>query len=252
MIRWLAPLLFCALPLQAAETIVVGLSQSSVSITADFDGSEILVYGAVKRESPIPTEEPLRVIITVQGPDTALTVRRKDRHFGIWQNRAAITVDRAPSFYAIASSAPLRESLSETEDLRHRITIPRAIRAVGISAEAEGSGDFLEALLRIRRAEGRYSLRESSVALTEQTLFRADIALPAALTEGDYKVRIFLTRNGRVVDRMERAIWVRKAGLERFLYQSAHEQPLLYGFAALIVAAAAGWAASALFSRVRW
>src|SRR5690606_23126137 len=36
------------------ETIVAGLSQNRVSITADFDGSEILVYGAVRRDSPPP------------------------------------------------------------------------------------------------------------------------------------------------------------------------------------------------------
>lgn len=37
----------------AAETIVSGLSQSSVSITTDYAGTEILIYGAVRREAPI-------------------------------------------------------------------------------------------------------------------------------------------------------------------------------------------------------
>ncbi|MBT9244137.1 TIGR02186 family protein [Gemmobacter fulvus] len=236
----------------AAEKIVAGLSQSSVSITADFDGSEILIYGAVKRDAPIPSGPPLRVIITVQGPDTALTVWRKDRRFGIWLNNAAVLIDRAPSFYAVASSGVMAESLTETEDLRHRITLPRAIRAVGIAAEADGAPLFVEALRRVRETEGRYSLREGSVSLTQETLFRADVALPAALTEGDYKVRIFLTREGQVIDALERRIWVRKAGLERFFYQSAHEQPLLYGLASLVLAALAGWGASVIFARVRW
>ena len=32
--------------------------------------------------------------------------------------------------------------------------------------------------------------------LTDDTLFRADVMLPANLTEGDYKVRMFLLRDG--------------------------------------------------------
>ncbi|WP_323784168.1 TIGR02186 family protein, partial [Leisingera sp.] len=49
----------------AKEEVVLGLSQDRVAITATFDGSEILVFGAVKRESPIPSGEPLEVIVTV-------------------------------------------------------------------------------------------------------------------------------------------------------------------------------------------
>ena len=54
MIRALPALLLLALPAVAEESIVAGMSQNRVSITADFDGSEILIYGAVKRETPAP------------------------------------------------------------------------------------------------------------------------------------------------------------------------------------------------------
>jgi uncharacterized protein (TIGR02186 family) len=247
-----ALILFClsVLPLRAEE-VVMGLSQYRVAITADFDGSEILIYGAVKREAPIPDGPPLQVIATVEGPSTPLTVWRKDRRFGIWINNAAVTVDAAPSFYAIATSAPLAEILTETEDLRHRISITRAIRAVGITTEADDSPAFINALQRVRMGEGRFVLAERAMELSEQTLFRTDIALPAALTEGDYRVRIFLTRGGVVVDRLERSIFVRKEGLERFFFRLAHDQPLIYGLLSLVIAVAAGWAASAAFRLIR-
>ena len=41
-----AGLMFTALTAAAEEEIVLGLSQAEVSITTNFDGSEILVYGA--------------------------------------------------------------------------------------------------------------------------------------------------------------------------------------------------------------
>lgn len=243
-------LILAALPVRA-EKIVLGLSEYRVSITADFDGSEILVYGAVKREEPLPEGPPLQVIVTVEGPSTPLTVWRKDRRWGIWVNSDAVTIDAAPSFYAIATTGKLADILSETEDLRHRISITRVIRAVGAASEAVDSPAFINALQRIRVQEKRFDLLERRVALTDQTLFRTDIELPSALTEGDYRVRVFLTRGGRVVDRMERSIFVRKEGLERYFFRMAHDQPLIYGLLSLLVAVVAGWAASALFRLIR-
>lgn len=239
---WLA----LSLPALAQEDIVAGLSQNRVSITADFEGSEILIYGAVKREEPVP-DGPLHVIITVEGPSTPITVRKKERRAGIWVNTDSVQVDSAPSFYAVATTGPLDEILSETENLRHQITIPRAIRSVGISEQAEDAPVFVDALIRVREAEDRYRLAERTVQLTEATLFRADVVLPANLTEGLYRVRIFLTREGRVVDTIERQINVRKEGLERFLFNLSREQPLIYGLLSLLIAVVAGWGASAAF-----
>jgi uncharacterized protein (TIGR02186 family) len=240
-----------AAPLWAQETIVSGLSQNRVSITADFDGSEILIYGAVKRDTPAPEGGPLEVIVTVEGPATPVTVRRKGRVAGIWVNNAEVQVDSAPSFYAVATTGPLRHILSDTENLRHSITIERVIRAVGITDEAEESGEFILALLRVRTNEDRYRVLEGKVQLTEETLFRADVVLPANLTEGEYKVRLFLLRDKRVVASQQRLIGVRKEGLERFIFNLAQERPLIYGLISLVLAAVAGWGASAAFRLVR-
>lgn len=238
-------------PAGAEEAIVSGLSQNRVSITADFVGSEILVYGAVKRDAPAPEGSPLEVIVTVEGPATAVTVRRKERVAGIWINNAAVRVDSAPSFFAVATTGPLNHILSDTENLRFNITIERVIRAVGITAEAEKAGEFLLALLRVRTQEDRYRVLEGKVELTEDTLFRTDVELPANLIEGEYKVRIFLLRDQKVVALQERVVGVRKVGLERFIFKLAHEQPLIYGLVSLVLAALAGWAASTAFRLMR-
>lgn len=235
----------------APEKIVAGLSQNRVAITANFDGSEILIYGAVKRETPTPTDSTLDMIITVEGPSVPLVIRRKEKVAGIWINGASVRIDSAPSFYTVATSGPLATILSDTDDLRNKITIRQVIRAVGISAEASNSIEFVEALQRIRLQNDSYRIAENSVQLVEETLFRTDVVLPANLTEGNYRVRMFLLRGGKVVDTQERLIGVRKAGLERFLFNLAHERPFLYGVISLMMAAVAGWAASAAFAFMR-
>lgn len=247
-----AALILIALALPApAEEIVAGLSQNRVSITADFEGSEILIYGAVMRDGPPPEGKPLEVIITVEGPSTPLVIRRKERVAGIWINTDRVRIGSAPSFYAIATTGPLSHILSETEDLRWRIRIPSVIRDVGITSQTDEPQAFLDALKRIRLDENRYRLQQGEVEFLEQTLFRADVVLPANLTDGEYAVRIFLTRDGEVIASQERIIGVRKEGLERWLFNLSREQPLVTGLSAVLMAAFFGWAASAGFRFLR-
>lgn len=246
MLRILLLCLALAVPAHAEE-VVAGLSQNRIAITANFDGSEILIFGAVKREDPISTTEPLEVIVAVVGPSEPITVRRKDRRLGIWVNTEAVEVDAAPSFYAVATTGPLVDILRDTEDLRHQVSIPRAIRSVGAPQTVVDSEAFTEALIRIRTKNGLYQQLENQVELSEDTLFSTSIALPANLTEGAYKTRIFLTRNGSVVDAYETVIDVQKVGLERWIYNLAHDRPLIYGIFSLFIAIVAGWSASAVF-----
>lgn len=250
MIRLAIIFVALALPVHAEE-VVAGLSQNRVAITANFDGSEILIFGAVKREAPPPGDGPLQVIITVAGPSEPIVVRRKAHRYGIWINVDAVEVDAAPSFYAVATSAPFGDVLSSIEDLRYKISINQAIRSVGAPMTIFDSMSFTDALIRIRTKAGLYQLKPETVILDEQTLFRTSIALPANLIEGAYTTRIFLTRNGRVIDEYDTAIDVRKVGLERWLFNLAHQRPLIYGLLSLFIAIVAGWGASAVFKYLR-
>lgn len=233
------------------EQVVAGLSSDSVAITASFDGSEILIYGAVKRETPIPSGDPIEVIVTVEAPAEALTVWRKERKLGIWINSESVNVGAAPGFYAVATSGPLEDILDPAFDSRYRISLPQALRAFGGEVSVDDVVPYTEALVRLRKSDGLYRLDEGSVKVVDQTLFRADVRLPANLIEGNYKTRIFLLRDGEVVDVYLAPIEVRKVGLERWLYRLAFDEPLLYGLMSLLVAVAAGWGASEAFRKLR-
>lgn len=253
MMRLICALLVVMLPVVASgEEVVLGLSRDKVAITTIFDGSDILIFGAVKREKPISTEAPLEVIITVAGPSEPITVRRKSKWKSfIWVNTDTVEVDSAPSFYAVATTAPLHDVLSNTADLREKISIDHAIRSVGAPSDVQDSASFTDAIIRIRENAGLYQLLEGQVALDQQTLFRTSIDMPSDLTEGEYTARIYLTRGGEIVTSYQAPIDVRKVGLERWLFVLSREKPMWYGLMSLAIAIAAGWGASAAFSLLR-
>ena len=252
--------LVLALPLAAQEIpdepprpeqIVAGLSRDDVDITTNFDGSDILIYGAINRQTPIPPGQPLDVIVTVEGPARAVTVRHKERRFGVWVNTGRVGVGAAPSFYVVATTRPLGRILNPRDDQRFRISIPMAMRAFSGQAEVEDVVPYTEAFVHLREGAGLYRQDDGAVLLAEQTLFRADVRLPANLIEGFYSTRIFLLRDGLVLDSFRAPIEVRKVGLERWLYRLALDQPFLYGIMSLAIAVAAGWGASAAFRLVK-
>lgn len=234
-----------------AETVVAGLSQHRVSITASFDGSEILIFGAVKREAPAPERQELGVIITVAGPDRPVLLRRKERVAGVWINTDSFLMDKAPSFYHVATSAPLARILKTGDNAVNRVSVNHMIQAYDGAPEALAPDDFMAALLRIKTGANQYRLSEGTVSVRQDTLFDTRIALPANIIEGDYRVDFYLTREGRIVGNHATVIRVRKVGLERFVYNLAHERPLLHGLLALLIASLAGWGASEAFRLLR-
>lgn len=233
------------------EQVVAGLSNNEVAITTSFNGSQILIYGAIKRETPIPPGDPLDVIVTVEAPSESVTIWRKARRLGIWINTERVDVGAAPGFYVVATTRPLEQILMPEVDSRYRISLPQALRSLAGENEVQDIVPFTSALIDLRTKSGLYRLDEGSVKLVDQTLFRADVQLPATLIEGNYRTRIFLVRNGDVIDVYRAPIEVRKVGLERWLYRMAFDQPFLYGLMSLAVAVAAGWGASVAFKRLR-
>lgn len=232
------------------ERIVTGLSQDAVSINTSFTGSEILIYGAIRRDAPPAGGQPLGIIVTIEGPSQQVTVRRKERVLGVWVNTRAVRIAAAPDFYAVATSGRLPLMLDRDEDVRHRISPALAIRALS-GTGTEDATPFTAALLNLRTQAGRYRVDEGRVSILDDTLFRADVQMPSNLVEGDYRARIFLVRGGKVIDTDQAPIHVHKVGLERWVYQLSRERPFWYGILSLGFAVIAGWGASAAFRAVR-
>ncbi len=235
---------------EGGARVVAALKQNRIAITAGFEGSEIFVYGAIARDAA-GDDAPLGLVVKVQGPSQPLVVRRKDRAFGVWINRESALLDAAPSYYAVATTGPFFDTISHTEDLRRRVSLEHALRYVGARQTIEPREGFLEAVARLRAAEGLYVVDPGGVTVDEGMLFRATFALPANIVEGSYAAQVLLTRDRAVIDGFETVIEVRKEGFERLVHQTATERPLLYGALAIAVAVAAALAASEGFRRLR-
>lgn len=228
-----------------AEEVVAKLSQTEVAISTSFSGSEIFVYGAIRQD--YLSDEPLDVIVTIKGPSEPVIVRRKQRQLGVWVNGPGIEVDAAPSLYAIATTGPLYEVISHVEDLIHNVALDQAVLLIGDPQYDRYPEDHRRALIRLRHEQGLYFRSIGGVEVTQGTLFETSLALPGRIVEGDYKARVLLLRDREVIDVFEDTIFVRRVGIERWVYNMSQERPALYGLMSIALALVAGWTASTIF-----
>ncbi len=225
-----------------SDVLVIDLSQETVAITAGFAGTDVLLFGAIEGKGD--------VVVIVRGPDRPVVVHRKSRVLGVWINTASMTFDRAPSFYAVASSGPLEQIATETVRARNemgiqylRLKLPRAKASPNLAAE------WRTGLVRNHERLGLYRSESRPITVQFDRLFRAQLALPANVPTGKYQVQIYLLRDGRVVSARSRGLDVERVGAEAVVYDFAHQNSALYGLIAILVALMAGWVAHLAFRK---
>jgi len=245
-------------PPDIAPRVVAALSQENVEIRSDFAGADIILFGAVTG-----LEDTDDLVIVVRGPQTDFRVMRKERTFGIWINRAPVRFADVPSYYSVASTRPLQDvgtfsSLRrEGIGLEHlRLSAPDSERTevrLGVEVTVSDVGneiiEYREAISRNRRRDNLFAETASGVQMLEGGLFRATVALPPATPVGDYTADVYLFRDGRAVASGAVSLEVHKAGMERVIYEFAHQHGWLYGLVAVALALLFGWGAAAIFNR---
>ncbi len=232
--------------------VVADLSTHTVAIRADFAGTRVLLFGAIvgSREEGKPMPD---LIVVVRGPSRTFKLHRKKRIGPIWINSDERIFRAAPGYYALLSSRPLEE-IAPLERLQKRGIGFEALKS-HLLASGEGfkalkeAEEYAEAFVRLMKKKGLFRTNEHGVQFTGRYLFRATFDLPANVPLGEYEADVYLWRDGRLLGKFSSALEIEKRGFERFVYEMAHERPLLYGIAAVIIAIAAGFAAAAVFRK---
>ncbi len=234
-VAWLA----ATAPLVMAKPLVADLSSQEIGITADFSGTELLLFGAVEGEGDIA--------VVVRGPKRREVVRRKGRVIGVWINTDSLAFENVPAFYWIATTRPLEEIAPPAE--LARLELGEGRLRIAARGAAERVRRFRDALLRNKRRLGLYGGAPGRVAIVEGRLFRTTVTFPATVPTGRYTVEVYLFRAGRLIGATTKPLTVRKAGIEAEIFDFAHQHAAWYGIIAIVIALMAGWGAGMVFRK---
>jgi uncharacterized protein (TIGR02186 family) len=229
-----------------ARELAVDLSETVVPITASFDGSDLLLFGAADPKADI--------VVIVRGPMHDELVRRKERVMGVWANGAQMTFKDVPSYYFMASNRPIDEFVPHELARQRQIGYEDMILTPKDKAESalydeKTIGDFHEALIRVKQSQGLYGKQTGNVHFIGNKLFRTTLTFPNNIPVGSYSVDVFVFRDGRIADEKTTILGVQKIGIEAEVYDFAHRHALSYGVLAILLAAMAGWFANIVFRK---
>ena len=243
---------------RAAE-IAVALTSERVEADAGIADARLVLVGALAGVDPSDLLRPsdIDIVAVVKGPPADFSIRPMQRQGVIWTRGRGAVLRGAPSILLTSSTRPLDE-----------FTTPGLRRQLGLGAESvdfspllrvsggttilfggDGARRFVDAFLADGRTTGRYRSADEGVSVRKGALFSIDVELPPTTPVGEYEVDVYLIREARVISRDSASLVVDKVGLERQIYDLAHERPIAYGLVCVAIAVAAGWLAALAFRK---
>jgi uncharacterized protein (TIGR02186 family) len=225
---------------------VSGLSKDVIEIDSSFTGTEIVLFGAVETEG-FATQEGDDIVVVIRGPRTNMSVRRKERVAGIWVNTRQITFEGLPAYYFLASTRPLLDIAPVSVLRRFGLGAANLEALTDVGVSPGEANLFRLAAIRTEKRLGLYWESPTGIEFLSHSLFRARIPIPAAVPPGQYKAEVYLFRGGSIANAQSTPLFIDKTGIERRLFELAHNESLLYGLITILLATMLGWASYFLF-----
>ncbi len=253
--RWLAAslllLLLAGTDARAAE-LVLSLSKARVTITSNFTGDTLVLFGVIDPGEAAAPAVPQDVVVTVRGPSESFTTWRKERRLGIWVNVDSRSFLAAPSYLAVLASRP-PALIADAQTLRHEqagLDNNRLLQRIGSDyADVVPQDPFRQAFLRVKQAQGLYFERPAGVEFIAPNVFRATIPIPGTAPIGAYEVVVKTFADGALVSRGALALEVAKIDFEQTVATAAQNHPWIYGLATALMALSVGFVANLAFRR---
>ena len=246
----LASLAFFALTAQRDPILVPEVSQHEIQVRQGFTGTELLLFGAILDPDGVRASQPYDIIVVLKGPTQAILLREKEKRLGIWINAHSTAFRSAPSFFAVASSQPVREIVDERTAAIYELGLDfLQLSPTGVIDPAE-QARFTHGLVDLRRRQGLFKEDGTGVSISKGVLYQARIAVPSNVVTGRYTAETFAIARGRVIASAISDVEVRKLGFERLVAEQAEQSAMLYGLFAVGLSLLMGWLAGRVFALV--
>jgi uncharacterized protein (TIGR02186 family) len=236
-----------------AERLIVSVSNHRVTVTPNYSGEELVLFGSVEKDASTPADRNnYDLVVTVAGPRADMVTRRKERKFGIWINTDYRQFLKVPTYLALFSNRPFDAIASPEVQRRQQLGLNNVLLTQRVGpdyADVVPNDAFRSAFVRLRREHGLYREATSAVTFLTPTLFRTGIPLPAEVPIGTYEIEIKLFADGALVTKTETAFEIVKVGFEQFVANTARQNGFVYGLVTAAMALMTGWMASIVFRK---
>ncbi len=231
-------------PAWADEPLVVVPETSQVNITTDFEGTDLKAVGSMRG--------PADLVIKLVGPPQIAKLSREAKLGPFWIEGETQKLGGAPSLLFLYATAPIAEILPQAEREKYGLVLEGVPVRLEPQLQAHASDDWRKAFFRIKERQGYYHEDDTAIRVFGNRLFIADMRLPGDLQTGTYTVETLVVKSGKVVGHDVGHFTVRLAGIERRVWNAAHDHSWLFGGLFTLLAMLLGFVLNAFpFRRAR-
>ena len=210
-----------------AKDLEIDLSEDFVSLTTDFKGSKIVLFGSAQEGNDLA--------IVVRGPKQSIKVRKKEKVKGIWLNKEIYEFSEVPSYYSVISNRDLKDFL--TQDFIERYQLSESSMKiygkpiVNISNSQENyfrmdsDASLRKELFNFKKDLKMYSFHLNKINFVGNNLFRTDISFDPGVLTGKYEINVLEFKDGKIADSKLLDLEVSKSGIEAYIFDFAHGKP---------------------------
>jgi len=217
-----------------AET-TVDLQPSDIGIDLLYHGHKINVSGT--------TQQGTDIIMTITSPEEHQTLKKKGKVGGLlWMNIETLNFKKVPSLYILSSTKKIEDILSREERCKYLIGYESLERHADISPVSNDQGKlkwWLE-FVKFHEASKLYEVSYGRITLKQEVnglqSYYVSIDWPYQAAPGTYTVTIYAVRNGKVVEKAEKNLFVKQVGIIKSLANMARDKGALYGIISIVVA----------------
>ena len=169
-------------------SVISGIDKSDIELSTRFDGSSILVFGALS-----PGNDNTSLIVEVVGPSTSVNIRKKVQVWGIWVNKKVAQFQDIPSFYQISISNPEHPVLTEIENQKLKALFYDFLEPLSTPEDGNSAQQYYDELTRLKKKLGKLSTFEEKINIIDKKLFSYKVKLPKKIHPGIYKIKMTLS-----------------------------------------------------------
>jgi hypothetical protein len=245
-------LLFFTALLQTADTgdgrLTCRVTPRVIEVGAFYNGASVRVEGVAAPRS--------KVIVTVAGSDREERFNRKARFGPVWINAGKVRISGAPSLFLRFSAAPIATLLQRDSVAGRKLDEASVTTRMHIdppSPDRPGDAALRTTYLALKRTDGIYAFAESGIVMSQSggdCKYALEFRWPKKAPPAEYEVRAYEVRDGSVIEEASVPLSVLPTGFPAWLAVLAEEHASLYGMAAVVIAALAGFGIDFLTTRI--
>ena len=243
---------------KAFAELTVDVQPNHIGIGFFYHGGKVNVSGITSPDTDI--------IMTITSPEGYQTLKRKGKVGGLfWMNTGTLNFEKVSSLYILTSTKKIKDILSKEEINKYLIgyeALENHIDISPVSNEQEKMKWWLE-FVKFHEASKLYEISHGRITLKQGTAgipaggegvkakqtYCISSNWPYQAVPDTYTVTVYATRDGKIVEKAEKNVFVEQVGIIKFLANMAKDKGALYGIISIVVALSVGFSVGMIFRK---